>query len=225
MAWRIGSSGWVGTGPPSAGWAFLDRPAVAVGVAEEHERVPWAAGAVDAVGALVVLDLADLDARLGQLGTGGLDVGDDQLQALDRAGGHLDDPLADDDRAGRPGRGQLHDVHVVADPGVVVDGEPGLLAVEALGPFHVGDRDDHHLELPVHAASPRAFPGHHPMECDLSSWVRWRSGPRTTPTCPRWWRCSGSGGSSPSSWPGREPAAGPCWSPGSARGRWGSCDW
>src|SRR5829696_3660344 len=42
----------------SAGWAFLDRPAVAVGVAEEHERVPGAARAVDAVGTFVVLDLA-----------------------------------------------------------------------------------------------------------------------------------------------------------------------
>jgi hypothetical protein len=64
------------------GRPFLDRPAVAVGVAEEHEGVPAAAGAVDAVGALVVLDLADLDTSLEQLGPGGLDVGDDQLQSL-----------------------------------------------------------------------------------------------------------------------------------------------
>src|SRR5215207_3653717 len=33
--------------------------------------------------------------------------------------------------------GQLHDVHVVADPSVVVDGEAELLAVEALGRVHV----------------------------------------------------------------------------------------
>ena len=33
-----------------------------------------------------MLDLADLDAALGQLGAGGLDVGDDQLEPLDRAG-------------------------------------------------------------------------------------------------------------------------------------------
>src|SRR5215204_3911237 len=87
-------------------------------------------------------------------GPAGLDVGNRQLQALDRAGGRLDDPPADGDRAGRPGRGQLDHVQVVADPGVVVDGEPDLLAVEAPGPVHIGARDDHDLELPIHAVSP-----------------------------------------------------------------------
>ena len=45
-------------------------------------------------------------------------------------------------------------MHVVADLGVVVDGEPDLLAVEALGPVHVRDRDDDDLELPVHMRIP-----------------------------------------------------------------------
>jgi hypothetical protein len=57
-----------------------------------------------------------------------------------------------------PGRGQLHDVDVVVDPGVVVDGEAHLLAVETLGPLHVGDGNDHQLELPVHAHPPRGPP-------------------------------------------------------------------
>ena len=135
------------------GGALLDGPGVAVGVAEEDEGVPAAARTVDAGGALVVLDLADGDAPLGQLGAGGLDVGDDELQALHRPRRRLDHPGGDGDRAGRPGRGQLHDVDVVADPGVVVDGEAHLLAVEALGPIHVGDGNDHQLELPVHVPS------------------------------------------------------------------------
>jgi integrase len=132
------------------GWALLDGPGVAVGVAEEDEGVPAAAGTVDAGGALVVLDLADGDAPLGQPGAGGLDVGDDELQALHRPRRRLDHPGGDGDRAGRPGRGQLHDVDIVADPGVVVDGEAHLLAVEALCPIHVGDGNDHQLQLPVH---------------------------------------------------------------------------
>jgi hypothetical protein len=49
---------------------LLDGPAVAVGVGEEHEPAPGE-----------VLDLADLDPARRGAGAGGLDVGDDQLQA------------------------------------------------------------------------------------------------------------------------------------------------
>jgi hypothetical protein len=51
------------------GGALLNRPLVPVGVPEEDEGVPAAAPAVDPVGALVVLDLADLDALLNQPGS------------------------------------------------------------------------------------------------------------------------------------------------------------
>src|SRR4029453_5115176 len=57
----------------------------------------------------------------------------------------------DGDRAGRAGRGQLHDVHVVVDPGVVVDGEADPLAVEALAPLHVAEGNDHPPQRPLHA--------------------------------------------------------------------------
>ena len=40
-----------------------------------------------------VLDLADLDAALDELGPRGVDVRDDQLQALDRAGRHVESPV------------------------------------------------------------------------------------------------------------------------------------
>ena len=53
------------------GRAFLDGPAVAVGVAEEHKGVPCFAGAVDPVWALVVLDLTDLYSPVFQLSPGG----------------------------------------------------------------------------------------------------------------------------------------------------------
>src|SRR5215472_8584894 len=39
---------------------------------------------------------------------------------------------------------------VFADPGVVVDGETDLLAIEALRPLHVGDGYRHHFQRPIH---------------------------------------------------------------------------
>jgi hypothetical protein len=68
---------------------LLDQPDVAVGVIEGDEGVVAAAlwvGAGRLATLLEVEDLADLDAALCQLGPGGVDVGDDQVQALDGAG-------------------------------------------------------------------------------------------------------------------------------------------
>ena len=56
-----------------------------------------------------ILDLAHLDAALDQLGAGLVDVGHDQLHALDRARRRGRDALADGDRAGRAGWRQLHE--------------------------------------------------------------------------------------------------------------------
>ena len=84
-----------------------------------------------------------------------MDVGDDQLQALERARRHVrDDPFADDDRAARPRRGELDDPVALADLSVVVHVEAELLGVKGLGTVHV--RDGHHndFERPIHDASP-----------------------------------------------------------------------
>ena len=51
----------------------------------------------------VVEGLADLDAASEQLLAGGLDVGDDQIEALRGAGRRRGDVLAEDDREPEPG--------------------------------------------------------------------------------------------------------------------------
>ena len=58
--------------PP--GRELLDGPAVAVGVGEEHEPAPRE-----------VLDVADRHAPAGELVAGGVDVGDDELEAAERS--------------------------------------------------------------------------------------------------------------------------------------------
>src|ERR1700752_766906 len=93
----------------SATWALaarrdlLYRPAVPVGVLEEHEAAPRE-----------VLHLADLDAALGRGRGGAGRCAPDDLQALPRAGLGLHDPGADRDRARRARRGELHEAHLVA---------------------------------------------------------------------------------------------------------------
>src|SRR5215218_412320 len=118
---------------------LLHGPAVAVGVAEEHEPAPRE-----------VLHLADLDAALEQLGARPLDVGDDELQPLHRPGRSIGDPLADGDRAGRPARRELDEAQPVAHAVVLVGVEAGLLGVEGLRAVHVGHGDGDERELPVH---------------------------------------------------------------------------
>jgi len=50
-----------------------------------------------------------------------------------------------------PERRQLDVSKGLPHPVVDVDVEAKLLAVELLGPIDIGHRDDHDLELPVHA--------------------------------------------------------------------------
>jgi hypothetical protein len=83
-----------------------------------------------------------------------VDVRDDQVQGLDRARRGAHDPGAHRDRAGRPGRGQLHDAELLAGADVEVHVEARLLGVEGLGAVHVRDRDRHQLELEIHAGRP-----------------------------------------------------------------------
>src|SRR4051812_12835087 len=80
----------------------LHRPAVSVGVLEEHERAPGE-----------VLDRRDLDAAPGQVAGRRLDVLHHELETLNRAGLGLHDPLADRDRAAGPGRRELDEAHRV----------------------------------------------------------------------------------------------------------------
>ena len=104
-------------------------------------------------------DLGHLDTARGQLGPRRLDVGHHKLQTLHRAGRHLGEPGADGYRARGPWRRELYHAEGLAHAHVVVDDEAGLLAVELLRAVYVGDRENHDLELPVHAVpSFRAAP-------------------------------------------------------------------
>src|ERR671913_299236 len=132
--------------------ALLQDPAVAVRIAEEDKRVPLSTSPLNPRTAFHVLDRAGLHTPLDQLRAGGLDVGDDELQALQLPWRHVQDPAAQVDRAARPWRCELHEAHLVADLGVEVDDEADLLAVEVLRPVHVLDGDRHNFELPVHGA-------------------------------------------------------------------------
>src|SRR5215211_888107 len=123
---------------------LLEGPGVAVGVLEVGVGDGRLAGGAH------VLDLADLDAALQELGPGGVDVVHHQVEGLDRAGGGVDDADPDADRAGRAGRGQLHDPEAVAEALVEVGVEPDLLGVEGLGPVDVADGDGDQLELHSH---------------------------------------------------------------------------
>src|SRR2546421_1493367 len=83
----------------------LDGPAVPVRVAEAHE-LPAGRGE----------RLGDLDSPFGELLVRGVDVVDDELQALHRARLLLREPLADGDRAGRTRRGPLPEPQPVPHP-------------------------------------------------------------------------------------------------------------
>ncbi len=100
----------------------------------------------------VMEHLAHLDTTVYQLRPGRLDIGDDELQTFSRARCGRGDPTAEDDRARRARRRQLH------DPEAAVTGEIGVQAlpqrlIEALGPVYIGHRHYHHFELHVHDRS------------------------------------------------------------------------
>ena len=77
------------------------------------------------------------------------------LQVVQRAGLHLGEPAADRDRAGRPGRGQLHEPDLVTHRLVVIDVEADLL-VERLGHVDVGH--GHHDQFQLHLHDPTLDP-------------------------------------------------------------------
>jgi hypothetical protein len=115
---------------------FLKQPAVAVGITEGGERTIAAMlgirtahadaskqeGLVRAlVHAFAVEHFADLDA-IEQLFAGGLDVGDDQVQALGGAGRRRGDVLAEVDRAPGARRRELDHAEVFTAVVVGVEG-------------------------------------------------------------------------------------------------------
>jgi hypothetical protein len=144
---------------------LLQQPAVAVRVAERRERPvvgvlrrrpDGPVGVADVVEdpARVVEDLGDLDPAPDQVLPRRRDVGHRQLQPLIRARIGPGDPFAEDDRALRPRRRELHhpEAHLVAD---IIDVHPPAEAfVERFGPIHVGHRHQHNLELHPETAHP-----------------------------------------------------------------------
>ncbi len=122
-----------------AGRDALHGPAVAIRVGEEDEVPPGEAR-----------DLADLDTAIGEPLAGRVDVVDDELEPLDRAGLSLGDAFSDRDRACGPGRGQLYEAKAVLHPVVVVGGETGPGDVELLRPVDVRNRHRDELEPEVH---------------------------------------------------------------------------
>src|SRR6185312_5023620 len=132
---------------------LLERPGVAVGVAEGDERAPR-----------LNVNVAGLHAVRKELLAGGLDIRHDDLHTLLRARRHLGNPRPHDHRARRSGRGELHEPQVVRHLIVVVSVEPDLFGVERLGAVDVGHRYGHELDLPVHTWQRTPGAGQSPRE-------------------------------------------------------------
>ena len=141
---------------------FLEQPAVPVRIAKRGERTVAAMLGVRTVDpdppkqvgfvrasvhvAAAVEHLADLNAATKQIVPSSFDVGDDQIQALSRAGNRPSDVLAEDDRASGARRRELDHAEVVT---VVIVGvePPPEPPVELLRAVDIGDGDDDYLEL------------------------------------------------------------------------------
>jgi hypothetical protein len=72
-----------------ASGTLLQDPAVTVRIAEEDERVPLSASPLNPLAAVHVLNRAGRHTPLDQFSSSGLDVGHDELQALQHPGGML----------------------------------------------------------------------------------------------------------------------------------------
>ena len=92
--------------------------------------------------------LADLDTAGDEFVARSLDVGDDQVQALGRAGRGRRDLRAELDRAPRAGRRELDDPEAVIEREVGVEPPPEF-RVELLRAVDIRDGDDDDLELQV----------------------------------------------------------------------------
>ncbi len=143
---------------------LLQQPVVAVRIAERGEGGVGGVigrGAAEASARAVGLELrarrpgvehlADLDAVRHEIVARGLDVGDDQVQALGRAGFGRRHVRAELNGAPRAGRCELDDPEAVLEGEVGVEPPPEA-RVELLRPVDVRDGDDDDFEL--HVESP-----------------------------------------------------------------------
>src|SRR5262245_55878411 len=152
------------TGQP--GCELLEQPTVAVRIMERGERavaamlgirtadpeppkqVRFVRTGVHTAG--VVKHLADLYAATKQLFAGGLDVGNDQVQALGGARCGRGDILAEDDRTPGAWRCKLDHAEVFTVVEVSVEAPPELPTVEFFGAIDIRNGDDNYLELHIH---------------------------------------------------------------------------
>src|SRR5438105_25622 len=122
---------------------LLDRPFVAIGIAEVHEPSPGQ-----------VLDPTDVNAAPGEFLMRLLDVRHHHLQPLERSGLHFRQPGAKTDGAGGARRRQLHKAQTLIYLLIVISVEANLLRVEALRPVDVRHGYGYEFQFPVHALPP-----------------------------------------------------------------------
>src|SRR6185312_12393701 len=118
---------------------LLDRPGVAVGIAEEDECTPGEG-----------LHFSYLQAPAQQLSAGGVDVRYHELQSAERTGSAVNEPLAERDRTGRARRRQLHEPQLVVDGVIMIELETHLVDIEGNRAIGIGDGHGHQLKLEVH---------------------------------------------------------------------------
>ena len=122
---------------------LLHRPPVAVRIGEVDERAPR-----------LHIDLAHRSARGRAAPSRAASASDTTIcSASSEPGAILVRPLADRDRTGRPGRGELDETDLVAHRLVHVEHEADLVDVEVPGPIDVGDRHAHQFKFEVHTAN------------------------------------------------------------------------
>src|SRR5262245_26411779 len=105
-----------------------------------------------------LLYLAYAYAPPGEFAAEGIEILDDELDSLDRAGLAKRQALADHHGAGRAGRRHLHHPHALAGPYIVVESEADLPGVEILRGVDIAHRNGNYFELHVHGG-PSCVPG------------------------------------------------------------------
>jgi SAM-dependent methyltransferase len=118
---------------------LLQRPGIAVGIAEGDERAPR-------------LDVyfAHCHAVAYEMLSGGLDILDDDLHASLRSWRHIGDTSSEHHRAGGSGGRELYEAQRIVDLVVVVSVKTNLVDVKGLCPIDVGHGNGHKLKFPVH---------------------------------------------------------------------------
>src|ERR1700730_15451615 len=134
---------------------FLHQPNVSVWIGEREEGAVVAMfglGSWELTAAGVEMkEVADVRPAYEELSSRGLDISDDQVQALEGTG-----RLAvshDGDRARRAGRRHLHHAKVAGSAVVDVRREAGLLQIEGLGAVDIRDGNHNEFQLPIHGAA------------------------------------------------------------------------